>query len=489
MIRLVVNSFAPINRIPPEVLSLIPDYWYKDVTGEDMIALTHVCRGWRTIFTSRPSLWSSLDCTNVDMTRTYIERSKAAPLELWLEDSPNNSYNKEAFFLMAPHISRLKYLNIRMEDLQEDIISHFFCHAPLLEELHIDITPTPSVLSGAFLDGDLPSLRRLTLDGVITHLPWKNLSNLVLFDLRHIPADRIAMTQLLDFFENTPLLHKIVLRASIPGSSDAPPERIVSLPHLKKFAITAQPAHTVLLNHLSIPHATLVVLEFDFSGDIFPIPDYLPRPSQKLCTLSRVTSINLLFSVIEKSLRLNGPDGGTYVFAHWVSPGNTPPYVMDRQILHSLDQSILSTTERLAICELKLPILQVNQSQEFQTLSSMNNLRALVLTKCYNLPFILALNPRKTPSNTVICPKLEELKLYIEGRDSIHATDMLDMAEGRALGGAKLSLIAIIGPGDVMSLEVFGLMKHVVSVWRTPGAPLVWHVLTGRESGDGWESE
>lgn len=97
MIRLVVNSFAPINRIPPEVLSLIPDYWYKDVTGEDMIALTHVCRGWRTIFTSRPSLWSSLDCTNVDMTRTYIERSKAAPLELWLEDSPNNSYNKEAF--------------------------------------------------------------------------------------------------------------------------------------------------------------------------------------------------------------------------------------------------------------------------------------------------------------------------------------------------------------------------------------------------------
>ncbi|KAF9650820.1 hypothetical protein BDM02DRAFT_3092410, partial [Thelephora ganbajun] len=80
LFRSTKNTFAPINRIPPDVLSLIPDYWERQDMGEDLIALTHVCRDWREIFTSRPSLWTHLACADADKTRLYIERSRFLPL-------------------------------------------------------------------------------------------------------------------------------------------------------------------------------------------------------------------------------------------------------------------------------------------------------------------------------------------------------------------------------------------------------------------------
>ena len=59
LIRSMKNTFAPVNRIPWGVLSIIPDYCDTDY---ELVAFTHVCRGWREEFISRSSLWTSLDC-------------------------------------------------------------------------------------------------------------------------------------------------------------------------------------------------------------------------------------------------------------------------------------------------------------------------------------------------------------------------------------------------------------------------------------------
>ncbi|KAF9780875.1 hypothetical protein BJ322DRAFT_981571, partial [Thelephora terrestris] len=79
-IRSMKNTFAPINKVPPDVLTLIPDYLEDGERDRHLIKLTHVSRGWREIFTSCPSLWTRLDCTNVDKTHVYIERSSSSPL-------------------------------------------------------------------------------------------------------------------------------------------------------------------------------------------------------------------------------------------------------------------------------------------------------------------------------------------------------------------------------------------------------------------------
>ena len=174
------------------------------------------------------------------------------------------------------------------------------------------------------------------------------------------------MSRLLDFFENSPILHTIILKDSLPNSSDAPPNRTVFLPYLDKLSISAQPPHSMLLNHLPIPTSAMLVLDFRFNGDRPPLPDYLPKPSADF--LSCITTVNLLFRVVKKSLQLKGPSGETYVFGYRVS-GNAPSYTVDWQILRSLYQSIRSTTERLTITQSEptTPI-RTDRSQVFQTL-------------------------------------------------------------------------------------------------------------------------
>ena len=394
------------------------------------------------------------------------------------------SYTKEAISLAAPHIDRLRQLTIFTTDIP-DVISYFFRRAPLLEELDIgEFGPATRILSDAFLDGDLSSLRRLSLTAVITHLPYKNLSNLTTFCLRcYILGDLVPVTQLLSFLENAPLLHTINLQNSIPDSSDASPGRIVSLPSLKTLAITARPAHSTLLNHLSIPSGASLVLEFEFSGDTFPILDHLPRPSENIKILSHVTAINLLFEATWKCLRLGGPNGEIYVMAYHRSYRYDPLYAVDCQVLRSLDQSIPSTTKRLAISKLKLPPLPVNSSQVFQTLSSMSELRSLTLTECHNLPLIRALNPNENASNIVICPKLKDLVFYIRERDRFHITEVLNMTRERASRDAKLSSITFVGLGGLV-LEEFKLREYVGRVdYRVDDAPPKWDDHPS-ESGD-----
>ena len=80
----------------------------------------------------------------------------------------------------------------------------------------------------------------------------------------------------------------------------------------------------------------------------------------------------------------------------------------------------------------------------------MDNLCTLTLTKCYNLPFIIALNPVENPSNLVICPKLKDLMLYTKEWHGFCITEMLCMAEARASRDTKLLSITIVGLGEFM---------------------------------------
>ena len=242
------NSSAPINRIPPEVFSLIPNYWKDSDKDKALIKSTHVCRDWRKIFVLRPSLWTRLVCTNVSKTQVYISRSGFYPLEICLRQVDDTFYQKKAFLLAVPRIRHLKTLSVSGNPTQvlPVLVKHFSCALPRLEKLKIRFTcdQTPTFPDELF-NGDLSSLRELSLAGVITSLPWRGLSNLTTFDLCDVPEDRILLTQLLDFFESAPHIHRIRLLNAIPDSSDAPAGRVVSLPHLKELVIIAQPAHSI----------------------------------------------------------------------------------------------------------------------------------------------------------------------------------------------------------------------------------------------------
>ena len=481
------NSFAPINRIPPEVLSLIPDYLGNDTLDRGLIKLTQVCRRWRNAFTSRSSLWAKLDFTNVDKTRTYIQRSQLSPLKLRLIKDQHTSYLDDAFSLVIPHIHRLESLTVQ-GDVLPVALGHFRCPAPLLKELYINLSRHPTtVLDSALFGGDLTSLRELTLRGNIANLPWKNLANLRKFGfLAHPIAPDV--TQHLDFFESAPLLRTVALVNSLPRTSDAPPKRIVPLRHLNAFSIfTRGSPPSILLNHLHIPTGASLNLQFNFSGEESPLLDYLPEKYPNLRNLTHITAVNLRLHPREKYMRLSGSNGGLRLLACW-GPQETDSYTMDCRILHSLGLSILSATQKLTISG--YDHLEQNDPERcpvFQALSSTTNLRTLTLTECNNLPFVLALDPEENPSESILCPKLEELVLYIRTLEQFHTDHLTSMACNRARRGARLSSVAIFSLGELVpGIELLGLREHVGRVeHRVEDRPPRWDYVPGENGGEG----
>ena len=494
------NTFAPINRIPYEVLSIIPDHWAsRCLADDDIITLTHVCRGWRELFISRPSLWARLDCTNVEKTRTYIERSKSSPLTIYLqiEEEGYAPFLNDAFLLTVPHLGRLGGLSLfgSSDDLAEISDKHFNRPAPFLEKLKIHFSGNPHSVEPAIFDGNLSSLRELRLFGVITSLPWKNLANLTTFDFRGVPSDKISATQLLNFFERAPLLGQIKLWDAFPTTSNASPGRVVPLPRLKDLHIGAQSAHTILLKHLLIPSGASLVLVSNFNGEKSPIPDYLPKNLKNFSNLSHITAINLSFES-GLYLRLNGPSGGLYVFGFRTGTDTSLP-IASHRILRSLNHFVISATERLSITAYGTTMSQkIEKSPAYHTLLLMKTLRTLILTDCLNIPFITVLTPDKTPSGTLVCPVLEELVLYIKKREWFCVNELLGMAKGRSSSGARLSTITIVSPQEIVpAKDVLELRNHALHVeYRLDDVMPEWDEIChkndqGWEGGWGYESD
>jgi hypothetical protein len=399
-------------------------------------------------------------------------------LEVAFREHRGTSHLEDTFLLVTPHITRLQSLSIvGTTDLLQNLTQHLSCPIPLLKELTIDITcnPTP-VLNNALFNGDLSSLCILSLAGVITNLPWRNLSRLTTFELGYVPEGEISITKLLNFFVNAPHLTDITLHHSITTSSNAPPERVVSLPYLKSLTVFADPAHSILLNHLSIPSGASLVLDFNFRGDESPLPDYLPKTTKNLRNIFRIASANLHFGRMEKSLRLDRPCGGLYMFGYWKDWVEATSLDLDRQILQSLDYFSLHMIRKLAIAEYRPLTVEVNEYSLYHILRDMKDLRTLTLTQCNNLPFILALDPEQNHSKRHLCPKLEELVLYVESQNAFNIPELIRMAKERASRGVKLSSITIIGLGELVSgKEVFKLREHVARVdYRVEEEPPEW---------------
>ena len=465
MVRSVKNIFTPINRIPPEVLSLIPEHCKTD--GE-LIELTHVCRGWREIFISRASLWTRLDCTDLEKTNVYIQRSRDSPLEISLAlTAYNYGCSRDAFLLTIPHICRFKALTIRSGSSRHflELAEYLRSPAPLLERLELLVyCQRTVVIEGTLFDGNLPSLRELRLLGLTTNLPWRSLPNLTTVDIRQVPGHEPSVTEFLDLFECAPLLREIKLVHSLPASSNAPAERTVFLTHLRSLAIYAEPPHSILLDHLHIPTGVMVTLQFDSDDRSPPPQDYFPRSLDNFSNISYITSISLDFSHRGIKIQLEGPSGGLLMGGNWVGSALTPSTSGDRT-LQALNEFPLSSTETLTINQYRASIFTKNEEPiVYRTLLLMSNLRTLTLIGCSNFIFFTALDPSQNATNMVVCPNLEELILCIQGQeDVIFSRSLLEMVKERASRGAKLSTIVIACPWEVISEDELSDLKSYVS--------------------------
>ena len=485
LVRSLKNSLAPINRVPPELLSLIPDYCHRERrTDQDLIALTHVSRCWREIFISRSSLWTQLDFRNIDKTNTYIQRLRSSPFEIYLGDDENID---KAFPLITPHLRRLKSLTVEAYT-SPSVLRHLRCHTPLLEKLDIHIAAQrDTVLDASLFNDSLSSLRELRLHGVTTHFPWKNLANLQVAELKFLEIH--GTTQILNFLESAPLLHTVVLQYPMPHPPDSPLERMIPLRYLNYFSIaTSSPSS--ILRHLHIPVGASLDLEFRHNGDESPLLDYLPERSPHCENLSHITTINLLFHPNQKFARFSGPSGSLRLLVRCslniLFPTSS---TIDRRILHSFGPSALSTTRRLTVSSYtESRPATAQECPVFRTLSSAKDLRNLTLINCNNRTFILALDPEQNPSGLVPCPNMKKLVLCFQFQDLFDVQHIIRMAKNRALRGVKLLLITCVDPrGFTSKEEVFNLREYVTRVeYKVDECDIpAWDDISGGSGGEG----
>ena len=75
---------------------------------------------------------------------------------------------------------------------------------------------------------------------------------------------------------------------------------------------------------------------------------------------------------------------------------------------------------------------------------------------------------------------MEELVLYVETRNAFNIPELINMAKERALKGAKLRSVTIVGLDELVSgKEVFKLREHVEHVeYRFEEEAPEWDVIT-----------
>lgn len=150
----------------------------------------------------------------------------------------------------------------------------------------------------------------------------------------------------------------------------------------------------------------------------------------------------------------------------WINGGSPPP-VLDLRLLRSLNEFPISTTETFAITlHDGSADPKTEESGTYQTLLLMSNLRILTLIDCIDLTFVFVLNPDRNTPNVVVCPKLEELILYVqEGREESCIDGLLEMVKGRTSRGVELSTIVVVCRRELIPVEkAFGLRKYVEHV-------------------------
>lgn len=276
------HGLAPISMLPAEVLGCIFAYCvpqdYQDL--EDYvydIQFLAVCKAWRAVALEHPSLWSFIQCIDLALTRLLLQRSKAAPLDVHLEDG-----DLKSLLLALRHLERIRTLELdfisdNMESSEfEDIMNALACPAPNLVSSQFvgdDYLPLPDKLFNLYT----PRLRSLSFReclfdwriltapsvvGSLTSLEIRTCMSTVHFTAYEFCSALNLMLSLITL--------NIDLRPNIPqgfvGSHEV--NQMVSMPNLEQFIINGPSVDiSAIMRQLSIPQSAKLDISFALTID------------------------------------------------------------------------------------------------------------------------------------------------------------------------------------------------------------------------------
>ncbi|EIN04697.1 hypothetical protein PUNSTDRAFT_122732 [Punctularia strigosozonata HHB-11173 SS5] len=285
------NSLAPVNRLPPEVLTSVFQLCVLNATpsrcGHAFVA---VSRRWREVALGAAILWTLLPRSTTELTELFISRSQHAPLEIDIGDYTTDWTNSGASALSAVmnRVQTLSY-SIFEEDVKPDVHA-LSLPTPLLIDCSVkNFVRYPLNLPENFLGSFAPRLRRLRL--YQTSFQWSMLHypSLVsgLVDLQvHVDGDSFPLAnELTTALRLMPSLRRLVI-ISVQESGGFPTTtttsgEVAEMNNLELFKLYG-PARNVcdILDHLIVPPRATLVLRLegeDEDWDVGPLLRFLER--------------------------------------------------------------------------------------------------------------------------------------------------------------------------------------------------------------------
>ena len=284
------NSFSRVNRIPIEIISLVPTHLSSQ---KDRFRAASVCRRWRGAFLKHGTLWSRLFLRRgEEYLSTLLKRAKGSALDVifdcWF-------WTANTITLISNHARQIRSIEFILCNWQ-DILA-FESNSgrlPLLRTLKIVSLKIDASIFPAAISPPVPIFRdSIDLKQFIFHCRCWELQllshfvypNLTTFELSSDPGGECSASHLLDFLKASPLLRMVemkifgtIILASIPEGT------VVVLPDVETFSLhmVDGPSTQIydLASHISCPRARYTSLTHEVDEDdmmvglgLFPTPD------------------------------------------------------------------------------------------------------------------------------------------------------------------------------------------------------------------------
>lgn len=246
---------SPISRLPLETLVLVfshcsPNDWKKIHRNRtDVILPSHVCRYWRNVALSTPTLWSRNsvklrpgDVVNfrriMDITRTWLERSAQCPLSLSFTIPDTDLDFAPLMELVLHHCKRWRDLRLSIPPSMFNVLASAKGELPLLKKLVLRGTPATYSLDGVRADffQSAPWLRSISWGLYFSDINQFKFSWTQVKEV-NIRTDNFQIA--LQIARGCPKLTLLELRTTIP-EDDLPvsPLRQTNLPRLTCLRLT-----------------------------------------------------------------------------------------------------------------------------------------------------------------------------------------------------------------------------------------------------------
>ena len=486
-VHISMNTFAGVDRLPPEVLALIPAY----LSSRELVSSTHVCRRWRDAFVASPSLWTTLDNEQMhrDALAVYLTRCGGAPIDVAFSTSRNK--NLAFLRLVAPRSTQIRSMKIPSLPWSQvsEISDSISLPLPLLEQVEISVKREESipVLSQQLLGGAL-RLRSLTLldaswiPGTLFHFSFPSLTHV---HLSFIETRTHMVAELQEFLGGSPLLERVHIAVGptygTPIDSSTPPRvqrvNLGSLHALRLDWLSNSSPYT-LLSSISYPSNCSISLCIESESDFSRPPrGIFPKTWGDFSLIPEVSEITLRMglgeTITECSISLVKTNGASISISHtqdlgihymW-DEGKGSMYAAslcrDRDDYRTLLEAVASIQKlplpgvrKFAVegsDEKTFPIMSQSQAPFATLLTNMPNLETLSLNNVRVSQFLKILRPpapllpppsylrHPDISTTLLCPALEVLELRHQKWElDPHAEEVLDIIEARTNGGIPL---------------------------------------------------